>query len=244
MTNAHRIIAMWSGPRNISTAMMRAWGNRTDTVVVDEPLYAAYLFETGYDHPGREEIIAADETDWRKVVVRVTTKNHAQTSIFYQKHMTHHILPDITLDWLGKMTNCFLIRDPKLVITSYHKVIPNPGLADLGFVQQKRLFDWVCEATGTPPPVLDAADVLKNPRDMLQKLCSAINVPFDEVMLSWEAGKRDTDGVWAKYWYAAVEQSTGFQPYQEKQVEVPPQLQAQWEKCQEIYQEMHSYRIV
>ena len=216
-------IAMWSGPRNISTAMMRSWGNRPDTVVVDEPFYAFYLKETGTKHPGAEEVIAQGETDWRKVVEQcrrnanlVEDSPWRARTIFYQKQMTHHLLPEISRDWLRDVTNCFLIRDPAEVIASYIKKNPEPELNDLGFVQQAEIFDFVRRQTGSIPPVIDADDVLRDPERMLRLLCDAIGVEFSDAMLSWPPGPRDTDGIWAKYWYAEVERSTGFQPYRER----------------------------
>src|SRR5438874_13337520 len=144
-------IAMWSGPRNISTAMMRAWGNRSDTFVIDEPFYAFYLRATGKKHPGADEIIATGETDWRKVVEQCERRLSAPTGkkIFYQKQMTHHLLPEIDLEWLVGMTNCFLIRDPREVILSYIKKQGDPALEDLGFVQQAEIFDCVRDCTGS-----------------------------------------------------------------------------------------------
>ena len=184
-------IAMWSGPRNISTAMMRSWGNRPDTAVCDEPFYAHYLQVTGYDHPGADEVIASGETDWRKVVARLTGAAPAGKHIFYQKQMTHHLLPDIDRAWLGAVTNCFLIRDPREVITSYIKKNQDPALEDLGFVQQAEIFEWVREHTNAIPPVVDARDVLENPERMLRSLCHAVGVEFTEAMLSWPPGARD-----------------------------------------------------
>src|ERR1051326_7597400 len=165
-------IAMWSGPRNISTAMMRAWGNRPDTVVVDEPFYAFYLKATGIKHPGAEEVIARGETDWRKVVEQCRRGVGAITdkTIFYQKQMTHHLLPQVSRDWLRDVTNCFLIRDPAKVIASYIKKNPEPELEDLGFLQQVEIFDFVCSQTGSVPAVIDADDVLRDPDGMLRLL--------------------------------------------------------------------------
>src|SRR5262245_55959604 len=160
-------VAMWSGPRNISTAMMRSWGNRDDCAVVDEPLYAAYLAATGKPHPGAEEVIAAGETDWRKVVADLTDGPLPGAAVCYQKHMTHHLLPEMDRVWLGKLTNCFLIRNPKEVLASYVKVIDAPTLADTGFSQQAEIFDWVRDHTGRIPLVVDSADVLRNPRRTL-----------------------------------------------------------------------------
>src|SRR5436190_18157091 len=208
-------IAMWSGPRNISTAMMRAWGNRPDTFVVDEPFYAFYLKKTGADHPGAAEVIVSGETDWRKIVEQCGRGLSAPTDkkIFYQKQMTHHLLPEVSRDWLREVTNCFLILDPAAVITSYIKKNREPTVEDVGFVQQAEIFDFVHREHGSLPPVIDADDVLLTPTRMLQLLCDAIGVEFSDVMLSWPSGRRETDGVWAKYWYAEVERSTSFAPY-------------------------------
>ena len=203
---------MWSGPRNISTAMMRAWGNRADTVVVDEPLYAFYLKATGKKHPLMEEVVASGETDWRKVVAGLTTAIPQDKAIFYQKQMTHHLLPELRRDWLGALTNCFLIRDPAEVIASYVKKNDDPELEDLGFVQQAEIFDWAREDSRSIPPVIDARDVLRDPARMLRLLCEAIGVEFEAAMLNWPPGLRATDGVWAKYWYGEVARSTGFEP--------------------------------
>lgn len=238
-------IAMWSGPRNISTAMMRSWGNRTDTVVVDEPFYAFYLKETGVDHPGAAEVMAHGETDWRKVVELCRSGLSAATNrtIIYTKQMTHHLLPQVSRDWLGDVTNCFLIRDPARVIASYIKKNPTTTLDDLGFVQQAEIFDFVCRQTGCVPPVIDADDVLRDPERMLQLLCDAIGVEFSEAMLSWPPGPRDTDGIWAKYWYSEVECSTGFQQHRERNVEVPESMCEIEDRCRECYEKLYQYRL-
>jgi hypothetical protein len=237
-------IAMWSGPRNISTAMMRAWGNREDTVVVDEPFYACYLAHTNVDHPGRDEVIATGETDWRKVVSRLTSDPLPRGKrIFYQKHMTHHLLPEIDRSFLARLTNCFLIRDPAAVITSYMKKNHEPALEDLGFVQQAEIFDYVRASTGTIPPVIDARTVLKDPARSLRLLCEALGVEFNDAMLSWRAGRRETDGVWAKHWYSEVESSTGFEPYSAKQHDVPDRLRHVYVRCLEIYDELRQHRL-
>ena len=157
-------IAMWSGPRNISTAMMRSWGNRPHTIVVDEPFYAFYLKATGKKHPGAEEVIANGETDWRKIVEQLTGPVPGGKRVYFQKQMTHHLLPEIDRQWIVDLTNCFLIRNPREVILSYIKRNPEPALEDLGFVQQAEIFDFVREQTGKTPPVIDAHDVLENPR--------------------------------------------------------------------------------
>ena len=236
-------IAMWSGPRNISTAMMRAWGNRPDTFVIDEPFYAYYLRATGIDHPGAEEVIASGEFDARKVIERLLGAIPAGKRIFYQKQMTHHLLPEVSRGWLRDVTNCFLIRDPREVIASYIKKNGNPSALDIGFPQQAELFDFVRAETGTIPPVIDGRDVLRNPRGTLSVLCAAVGVEFTDRMLSWPAGLRETDGVWAKYWYAEVERSTSFQPYREKKVDVSAQLRGTCDQCMEIYERLYAHRL-
>jgi len=223
--------------------MMRSWGNRDDTVVVDEPLYAHFLHVTRRPHPGIEESIAAGETDWRKVVAQLTGPIPGDKSVYFQKHMTHHLLPDMDREWLGALTNCFLIRNPREVLASYTKVIESPTLEDLGFPQQTEIVAWVKEHTGQTPPVLDAADVLRDPRRMLGLLCDALGIAFQEAMLSWPAGPRATDGVWAKYWYGEVEKSTGFRPYQPKNNELPHLLNDVCSRCEEYYDELYMHRL-
>ena len=236
-------VAMWSGPRNISTAMMRSWANRPDTAIVDEPFYACYLHATGADHPGADEVIATGETEWRNVVAQLTGEVPGGKRIFYQKQMTHHLLPEISRDWLGSVTNCFLIRDPRAVIASYTKKNHEPTLDDLGFVQQAEIFEWVWAHTGAIPAVIDAADVLKNPERTLALLCESVSVEFSPAMLSWPPGLRATDGIWAKHWYAEVESSTGFRAPGERTVEVPPHLQPVYEACRAIYEQLFQHRL-
>ncbi len=236
-------IAMWSGPRNISTAMMRSWGNRPDALVVDEPFYAFYLKSTGKTHPGADEVIASEETDWRKVIERLTGAIPDDKRIFYQKQMTHHLLPEIDLEWLAGVTNCFLIRNPREVILSYMKRQSDPTLEDLGFVQQAEIFNWVAARTGSIPPVIDASDVLQNPERILRLLCTAVGIEFDESMLSWPSGLRDTDGVWARYWYREVAKSTSFQPYKPREGIVPDRVRELHEQCREYYEQLHEYRL-
>jgi hypothetical protein len=236
-------IVMWSGPRNISTAMMRSWGNRPDTLVVDEPFYAFYLKATGKKHPGADEVIATGETDWRKVVEQLTGPIPDGKRIFYQKQMTHHLLSEVDREWLGAMMNCFLIRDPREVIVSYIKKQGDPTLEDLGFVQQEEIFDWVRARTGGTPPVIDARDVLENPKRILRLLCDAVDVEFSDTMLSWPSGLRQTDGIWAKHWYGEVARSTSFQPYRTKNDQVPEHLREIYERCRECYKRLYEYRL-
>jgi hypothetical protein len=238
-------LAMWSGPRNISTALMRSWGSRADTAVVDEPLYAHYLANSPYrdQHPGADEVMAAYETDWRRVALALTGDIPQGRAIFYQKHMTHHLLPHIDLAWTDALTNCFLIREPGEMLVSLDKVIPDPELDQTGLPQQWALFERARQRTGSIPPVIDAADVLQDPRRVLSLLCQAVGVPFDEAMLSWPTGRRATDGIWAKYWYEAVENSTGFAPYQPRTEPIPARLRDRWQACHDIYQRLYHHRL-
>ena len=235
-------VAMWSGPRNISTALLRSWGARGDTFVCDEPLYAHYLRETGLDHPGRDDVLASQPNDWEAVVEWLLGPVPDGKAIFYQKHMAHHLLPNVERAWMAKLSNALLIREPKEMLTSLIKVTPSPAVEDTGLPQQWELFESLA-ANGVAPPVIDSKDVLDNPAGMLSALCGALDVPYDEAMLSWEAGPRDTDGVWAPHWYAAVERSTGFQPYKPKDEPVPGALQEVLAECQSIYDRLHRQRL-
>jgi hypothetical protein len=237
-------IAMWSGPRNISTALMRSFENRGDCAVWDEPLYACYLQATGLDHPGRDEIVAAHESDWRKVAAACVGPAPGGKPVFYQKHMAHHLLPEIDRDWLVRVENCFLIRDPAEVAASYARTRDKPTLADLGYERQLELFEATRARTGAAPPVLDARDVLEDPRRALGLLCRALGLAFSERMLAWPAGTRPTDGVWARHWYAAVERSTGFQPYAPPREPPPEGLRDVVEAAQPFYNELRRYRLL
>jgi hypothetical protein len=205
-------IAMWSGPRNISTAMMRSFGNRPDTAVVDEPFYAAYLAMTGLDHPMRDAVLASQPNDWREVVPTLTGPAPGGRPVFYQKHMTHHMLPEVDLGWVSACRNAFLVREPAEVLASYAVKRGEVTLADIGVERQRDLFERECDRLGKAPPVIEGRDVLADPRGLLGRLCESLGVPFDAAMLAWPAGPRDTDGVWAPAWYDAVERSTGFGP--------------------------------
>jgi hypothetical protein len=239
-----RYIAMWSGPRNISTAMMRAWGNRPDTVVCDEPLYAHYLAATGHtDHPGYEETVRKHETDWRKVVRTLTGPIPSGKAIYYQKHMAHHMLPGMDIDWIAKLSNCFLIREPHEMLLSLIEFLPSPTIAETGLPQQVTLFDFVAERCGAVPPVVDAKDVLTDTPGMLRALCARLHVPFSDEMLAWPAGPRDTDGAWAPHWYAKVYESTAFAPYRSRQGQLPEHLHSTLAECQELYQRLYRYRL-
>jgi hypothetical protein len=236
-------IAMWSGPRNISTAMMRAWGNRTDTAVVDEPFYAHYLQVTGVNHPGREEVLASQSTDAAAVAAMLTGPVPGGKAIWYQKHMTQHMLRDMPLDWLDHVTNCFLIRAPEQVVASFTIQRPDAEAWELGFEQQARLFDHVCDKLGHAPPVIDATDVLKSPRATLGALCGELGIPFSERMLHWPPGPRPSDGAWAPHWYAAVERSTGFAPYGPRDDKVTAFQQRLADLCRPHYKRLAERRM-
>ena len=235
---------MWSGPRNISTAMLRAWGNRDDTFVCDEPLYANYLLEHGLDHPGRDEILAHHDSDLERVVHWLTVDTSFDRAVFYQKHMAHHLLPETDRSWVAKLINVFLIRDPAEMLTSLIHILPEPKLSDTGLPQQRELFDLECERLGRAPAVIDSADMLRNPRAGLESLCRAVGADFDEAMLNWPPGRRETDGIWAPHWYGAVEKSTGFAPYRPKNEPVPEFLADVLEKCQRHYDHLAAQRLV
>ena len=205
-------VAMWSGPRNISTAMMRSFENRPDTAVIDEPFYAAYLAATGIDHPMREESLASQPTDPRVVVSQILGPVPGGRAIWYQKHMTHHMVDGFPRDWIARCHNAFLIRAPEDVLRSYVRKREEVALDDIGFVQQSELFEREAERLGHAPPVVEANDVLADPRATLSALCAALGIAFSERMLSWPAGRRRTDGIWGKVWYDSVERSTGFAP--------------------------------
>jgi hypothetical protein len=236
-------IAAWSGPRNISTAMMRSFENRDDCFVCDEPFYAHYLIDHGFDHPVREKIIEHHQPDPHKVIAWLTGEIPNGKSVFYQKVMTHHMIKTVPRDWLTRVTNVFLIREPKEMLTSLIKVLPAAKLLDTGLPQQVELFEQVFDQTGEAPTVLDSRDVLEDPRAMLTALCERVGIEFQESMLHWPKGRRDTDGVWAPYWYASVEDSTGFAPYRPKNEDVPPEFEETYQRCVELYQKLAAVRL-
>ncbi|MBN7795712.1 HAD family hydrolase [Parahaliea mediterranea] len=245
-------IAMWSGPRNISTALMRAFENRDDTAVVDEPLYGHYLKATGLEHPAGEAVMASQDCDWRVVAEQLCRglpagTDAATTRVFYQKHMTQHMLPQIALDWTDSLSNCFLIREPRRIIASYAKVRPDFALEEIGFPQQWALFQREADRTGEAPPVIDSLETLRAPEKSLRALCARVGIPFSEGMLGWPAGPRDSDGVWAPHWYASVEQSTGFEAPAEtplSEVAIPARYEALCEEAERIYAELYRHALV
>lgn len=235
-------IAMWSGPRNLSTAMMYSFGTRPDFAVTDEPFYAAYLEKTGLSHPMRDDILAAQDTDPHRVAGHLIAANPVARPFWYQKHMTQHMIPGIPRDWMRKMRNVFLIRHPARVIASYAAKRENPSLDDIGFWQQAELYqevrDW-----GGDPVVIDSHDIRENPARHLEKLCDAIGVPWSPGMLSWPAGGHPSDGVWAAHWYGAVWNSTGFAGPEGPLPEIPDHLQPVLDAALPYYHEMKAHRL-
>ncbi len=211
MTIAAIRIAMWSGPRNLSTALMYSFAARPDCAATDEPFYAAYLQATGIDHPMRADVIASQPTDPAQVAAFCTGPNPDTKPLWYQKHMTMHLVPGFDRGFLRHLTNAFLIRHPARVLASYARKREAPTLHDLGFVQQAQLYDQVADMTGTAPPVISAESIRQDPRTALTNLCAALNIPFLDAMLRWPAGPKPHDGAWAPHWYNAVHQSTGFE---------------------------------
>lgn len=236
-------LAMWSGPRNISTAMMRAFENRSDSSVMDEPFYAAYLHDTGLDHPMRSEILDAHETDWQKVVAQCLAPLTEGCSVSYQKHMTHHMLPKYDRDWLEPLHHCFLIRDPARVLASYKLKRAEVTLQDIGLPQQLELFEWVQHHGEHQPVVIDSSDFLQAPKAYLEFICAHVGIEFSNKMLQWPAGLRDSDGVWASHWYNQVRQSTSFQKPAATSPKLSDDLLDLHHQAEEVYQHLFTHRV-
>ena len=238
-------IAMWSGPRNISTALMRAFEARGDAEVIDEPFYAAYLARTGLAHPLREAVLASQPTDPRMVVEALSRPRQGRVPIVYEKHMAHHIGADANLGWLAARRNAFLIRSPERVLASYAKRREAVDLSDIGFVRAGELFDREADRLGAAPPVIEAEDVLADPSARLTALCLALDIPFLPAMLSWPSGPRATDGVWAPAWYAEVERSTGLSPPSRDSAAaaLDPRLRAIADQARPHYQRLARYKL-
>lgn len=235
-------LAMWSGPRNISTAMLRSWENRPDTVVVDEPLYAAYLDRTGIDHPAREEVIASQPTDLDEVVASLSQPLPPGRHVHYAKHMSHHVEHEMDLTWTLAFRNVVLVRDPAEVVASYVGARETCEPADIGLLQQQWLVDF-WDARGAPPPVIDAGDFLRAPEAHLRWLCDWLGIEFTDRMLTWPAGPRASDGVWAPHWYDAVRASTGFEPWRPRPSDLSGHDARVAQACRPAYEALHHRRL-
>lgn len=235
-------IAMWSGPRNISTAMMRSWENRPDCSVIDEPFYAHYLAQTQSPHPMFDQIIASQSVDYADVANEMS-RGSCDTELQYQKQMTHHMLPNCDLAWTVHLTHCFLIREPAQVVNSYTNSRGECHADDIGIKRQFELYEAISRMTGQTIPVIDSNEVLRNPEDTLTKLCKALDVPFSRAMLTWPAGRRESDGVWASHWYKSVEVSTHFSSPTQNAFSLDARQQAVVEEVQPYYQKLQQFLI-
>ncbi len=238
-----RRIAMWSGPRNLSTALMRSFGSRADTFVSDEPFYGCFLKSTDADHPMRDEIIAAMDCDWASALANFSGDPPGAAPVWYQKHMLHHMAGPIGFaDFVG-FTHAFLIREPERMIASYLGKREVAAFADFRLERQAEFFDREADRLGRAPPVIDSGDVLRDPPRVLEALCGALGIPWDPAMLAWAPGQRDSDGPWAPHWYNAVETSTGFGPPDDEPVALPDQALRLAERIRPYYEHLAEHRL-
>ena len=233
-------ICLWSSPRNISTALMYSFAQRSDTKVIDEPLYAHYLAKTNADHPGREEILADMENDGEKVVENIILGEYSEKVVF-MKQMTHYL---ILMDesFLDKVTNVFLIRDPKQLISSLAQVIPVVNMNATGIKRQHELFHKLSDENNRPI-VIDSGEILKNPELALSQLCNALDIPFEKSMLYWQPGPIEEDGIWAKHWYENVHMSTGFEKQHTSSRELPENLIELYNESLPLYKNLYNHSI-
>ena len=236
-------IAMWSGPRNLSTAMMRSFGSRADTFVSDEPFYGCFLKTTGADHPMREETMVAMDCDWPSVMQTLRGEPPDGSPIWYQKHMWHHMEGPAGYDDFAGFTHAFLIREPERMIASYLCKSESAAFENFGLDRQAEFFERESNRLGHAAPVIDANDVLADPAGVLSQLCAALGIPWDPAMLSWAPGRRETDGPWAPHWYGTVERSTAFGQPETHSVDLPPQGQLLADRCRPHYERLAAHRI-
>lgn len=234
-------INCWSGPRNVSTALMRSFAQRRDTRAVDEPLYGHYLATTGAPHPGRDELVELLETDATKVVDDVIL-GPCDRDVLFLKQMVHHLTPDLDLAFLDRCVNVLLIRDPAEVIASLVHQLPEPAMRDVGLERQTALFEDL-HARGQEPPVLDARQLLLDPEHVLRALCDRVGVPWEAAMLSWPPGPQPEDGIWARYWYDNLHRSTGFAPYRQRSTDVPDSCRDLLRECRDHYDALIGFAI-
>ena len=236
-------IAMWSGPRNLSTAMMRSFGSRSDTFVSDEPFYGCFLKDSGAEHPMRDEVIAAMDCDWASVMADLRRAAPDGSPVWYQKHMWHHMVGSIGYEDFAGFTHAFLIREPERMIASYLRKRESAAFEDFGLERQAEFFDREAARIGQAPPVIDANDVLANPERVLSRLCEALGIAWDRAMLGWAPGRRATDGPWASHWYAAVEASTGFGPPETGPVHLSDEARRVADRCRPFYERLAAHKI-
>ncbi len=236
-------IAMWSGPRNLSTAMMRSFSGRPDTFVSDEPFYGCFLKSSGAPHPMRDETIAAMDCDWESVVTALRGPAPDGSPVWYQKHMWHHMTGPVGYEDFEGFTHAFLIRDPRRMIASYLRKREKAAFEDFGMERQAQFFEREAQRLGHAPPVIDANDVLADPEGVLSKLCRALGISWERTMLGWPPGRRETDGPWAPHWYGAVEKSTGFGPPETGCVDLSPDDERLADRCRPYYERLAAYRI-
>ena len=236
-------IAMWSGPRNLSTAMMRSFGSRSDTFVSDEPFYGCFLKESGADHPMRDEVIAAMDCHWRSVMEMLGAVPPDGAAVWYQKHMWHHMTGPVGYDDFDGFIHAFLIREPERMIASYLRKREIAAFEDFGLERQTEFFEREADRLGSAPPVIDANDVLTDPEGVLSSLCAGLGIAWDRAMLAWAPGRRSTDGPWAPHWYAAVEASCGFGPPESEPVELPDDARRLADQCRPYYEQLAEHRL-
>ena len=236
---------MWSGPRNISTALMRSFENRNDTYVIDEPFYAYYLKKTKKKHPLSKDIIKKYPNKEKDIIKMITNAPKNNKDIFYQKHMTHHILEKTSLKWISEGVNCFLIRDPAEVINSYIKKNKLYSVSEIGFPNQLKIFEKAYELDKNTI-VINAKDLMNNPKNIIYNLCKKLKISYDKKMLKWPKGIRNTDGIWSKVWYENVINSTGFKKGKktsDQKIIIPTAYKKIHEECLEIYNYINKFKI-
>ena len=232
-------VCLWSGPRNVSTALMYSFAQRSDTRVVDEPLYGHYLVTSDAGHPGRDEVIAAMNCDGNAVLADLL-RQRGDKPVLFAKQMAHHL---VGIDWdlLASFDHLLLIRDPREMLPSLTVQLPNARLADTGLALQWKLVNWLAER-GRPPTIIDSRELLLDPADILRQACRSVGLPFEDAMLRWPAGPRPEDGVWAPYWYDSVHRSTGFMAYKAK-AGFPDALRPLLDECRPYYEKLYAHAL-
>ncbi len=235
------IVACWSGPRNISTALMRSWSSRKDTYVTDEPFYAYYLNETKINHPMREKIINHYFTGYDKIVNYLVSEVPNKKNIWYQKHMAHHLIDLNKIDWIKKCENCILVRHPREVISSYTVKNKLNSIKELGYPQQFEIVKFL-KKSNQKFKIIDSEDLLKNPKEVLFDWCQSINIKFDESMLKWKKGSHPNDGIWWQHWYDNVINTSEFQKFQKKDISIENKYDSIYNESMEYYNYLKSFK--